>query len=258
VRKLNWTLGLGVLAFVLLGAMIAAAAGGISIVEKTTHTSGGLSSRTARCQRGEHVLGGGFVTPGIGSYAQHSKPAGRRGWKALARSGPGDASAFALCEPASARELKKVSNAIVVSGSGSDPGTGSVEVKCPRHWKVVSGGYAIVPPVDSFSIEVDKRTSARTWTVHGVNYGSDATLEAFALCEREGESQIKQRGDTVVLAGPGTDTAVAECPKGSQLVGGGFKGYAVDESRPLSQRKWKARWSPGGPGSITSYAECER
>jgi hypothetical protein len=238
--------------------MIAAAAGGISIVKKTTATSGGLSSRTAKCQRGEHVLGGGFSTPGIGSYAQQSGPAGRRGWKAAARSDPGDASAFALCEHASARELKKVSKAIVVPGNASDPGIGSVEAKCPRRWKVVSGGYAIVPPVNSFSVDLDKRTSARTWKAHGLNYGSDATFEAFALCERRGASQIEQRADTVVLAGPGTDTAVAQCPEGSHLVGGGYKGYAVNESRPLSQRKWEAHWYPGGPGSITSYAECEK
>ncbi len=175
----------------------------------------------------------------------------------MGRTGAGDASTFALCERASARELKQVSKAVQVPGSGTDPGTGSVEAKCPRRWTVVSGGYAIAPPVESFSVELDKRTGARTWKAHGVNYGSDARLRAFALCQPKGESQISQRADTVVLAGPGTDTATAECPKGSHLVGGGFKGYAVDDSRPLGRSKWEAHWNPGGPGSITSYVECE-
>jgi hypothetical protein len=175
----------------------------------------------------------------------------------VARTSPGDASTFALCERASARDLKQVSKAIQVPGSPTEPGTGGVEAKCPRRWNVVSGGYAVAPPVDSFSVNLNKRTSARTWKAHGVNYGSDAKLKAFALCQRKGTSQISQRSETVVLAGPGTDTAVAECPRGSHLVGGGFKGYAVDDSRPLGRRKWETHWNPGGPGSITSYAECE-
>lgn len=258
MRKLSWTLGVGGLGLALLGTTIAVAAGGISIVKKTTSTAGDVSSRTAKCQRDEHVLGGGFSTPGIGSYAETSKPGKSRGWKTVARSDPGDASAYALCERASARKLKEVSKATVVSGNGSDPGIGNVEAKCPRGWIVVSGGYAISPPVNSFSVDLDKRTSARTWKAHGLNYGEDATLEAFALCERKDESQIRQHANTVVLAGPGTDTAVADCPTGTHLVGGGFKGLPVDESRPLGPKKWEAHWNPGGPGSITSYAECEK
>jgi hypothetical protein len=255
MRKLSWTLGVCGLGLALFGATIAAGAGGISIVKKTTFTPGGVSSRTAKCQQDEHVLGGGFSTPGIGSFAPTSKPAKSRGWKAVGDSDSGNASAYALCEQASARKLKKVSKATAVPGNGSDPGIGNVVAKCPRGWIVVSGGFSISPPV--FSVDLDKRTSARTWKAHGLNYGEDAKFKAIALCESKGASQIRQHANTVVFGGPGTNTAVADCPAGTHLVGGGFKGYAVDKSRPLGPKKWEAQWNPGGPGSITSYAECE-
>lgn len=258
MRKLIYALGLAALGIALIAAAAVGAGGGISIVKKTTTTSGGSSSRTAKCGRHKHVLGGGFSAPGIGDLAQQSRPARKSGWKAATRTGPGDISAFALCERASRRDLRKVSKSVPLPG---DPTTGpqrSVKAKCPRHWKVVSGGYAIAPPGDpSTWVDLDKRTSARTWKTHATNYGADAELQAFALCERKGQSKITQRPKTVVFNGPGTNTAVAKCPMGSHLVGGGYQGYPVNESRPVGPRKWKSRWSPGGPGSITSFAECE-
>jgi hypothetical protein len=110
------------------------------------------------------------------------------------------------------------------------------------------------------------RSSARGWKVHGGNDGSATKLKAYALCQKKGESNIKQREKTTNVTAPGVYSAKAHCPRGSHVLGGGFRSVPdeangnfpdVSASKPTSSRTWKSTYTPNSAGSITSFAECE-
>jgi len=286
MRRQGYLIGAALCATTLTAAT-ASAAGGISIVTSTdTVTSDGPSTHAANCDTGDQVLGGGFSLPDGQNFAQKSKPLGHRGWRAEVLSPAGDVSTYALCQSASARRVKLVVHSVRVAAPakrtpgaafkrGTGPGTSveqGVNATCDKGWQVISGGYAVRPPFrlgnrGEIAVDTSRRSGARTWQVHGGNDGAPTKLAAFALCERQGVSQIDQVANTNQITAPGTQSATATCATGSHLVGGGFKtrpdeqGGAfpvVSTSMPVDAQNWKVTYTPAGPGSFTSYAECEQ
>jgi hypothetical protein len=274
--------GLAAFAVAVFVAASAFAAGGVTTVKHTTPTTDGPSARTAKCGNGKHVLGGGFSSTDPETLTQQSFPL-LEGWRAEALGGsPGSkASAYALCEKASARKLRVVTNRVTIPAPALPPDVaeGGVKATCPNGWQVVSGGYADRPPYQSgttgeIAVDTSKRTDDRTWLVHGGNDGDPSDLEAFAICEKSGASQIKQISKTDDSAGT-TQSAKAKCPNGAHVVGGGYQIKPneaggtfprVLASKPVRRLAWKSVWvpiaagspdPPSVPTSLTSFAECE-
>jgi hypothetical protein len=269
------TAALAALAF---AAASAFAAGGITVVKHTTATVDGPSARKAKCDKGDHVLGGGFASSNDGTLTQQSYPSKGKGWKVETLDEPGgESTAYALCEKASARKLQVVSNTITVPrASMSTPVVErTVKAKCPKGWQVLSGGYAVKPPYSGsgskgeIAVDTTMRADSRTWKVHGGNDGKPTSLRAYAICEKQGKSDVEQAAatdDTIA----GFQSATANCPDGAHIVGGGYQIKPnelsgafprVIISRPVQSNQWQASWVPTGASSdsssITSYAECE-
>jgi hypothetical protein len=264
--------------FAALVATAALAAGGISVVTKTTNTVEGPNARQAKCAEGDQVLGGGFSSTNEHTLTQQSYPVKGKGWKVetLDPSG-GQSTAYALCEKATKRELKLVSDQATIPRATSGPSEGQAKAKCPKGWQVLSGGYADRPPYQGgqkgeIAIDTSKRTDAQTWKVHGGNDGAPSGIEAFAICEKQSEGNVKQVSATDDSTTSVDQAATASCPAGMHVVGGGYQIKPneaggtfprAQASQPVGSTKWLAEWVPDfgakqlPPASITSYAECE-
>ncbi len=261
------------------------AGGGITVVKHTTATSANASVRAAKCDKGDQVLGGGFSsTDDSGALAQQSYPVKGDRWKVeTLGNGPpasGTTTAIALCQSSKARDLMVVSKrGTIPAGTNTpdNPGEGAVKAKCPKGWKVLSGGYADKPPYrgglqGQIAIDTSKRTDARTWKVHGGNEGVRSDVQAFAICAKAGATRVAQVANKD-SSSDGDETATAECLRGERLVGGGFQVKPdqahgifpqVAVSQPQGKAAWLAHWTYPVmkkklvAESLTSYAECER
>jgi hypothetical protein len=302
LRRQGIFIAAAIAAIALVYAGIAVAGGGITIVTKDQPNSntGTVVRPMAHCAPGQHVLGGGFSDFQAGGLAQRDKPIHDSGWRVVflpfSSGGQGNATAYALCEAASARNVKVVHKQVTIpAGGGTGPGASAekgVTVSCPKGMEVLSGGYSARPrykpiplkgtpgPQGEVSIDTDKRSGPGSWYVHAGNDGAPNDLAAFALCQPQGTSDVTQVSDTQVVTGPGVE-ADATCPDGSHLVGGGFRmrpneqngGFPiVNASFPSNPTNWVAladigvigkhssSWNKRGttqPPSLTSYAECE-
>jgi hypothetical protein len=270
-------------AFIVLATFVAAtamAAGGITIVHKTSAAPGGASQRSVKCSKSDHAIAGGFAVPEGQNFAQQSNPSGDRGWHVEALTSPGDMTAYALCEHASARKLKRVSKTLKFPAGDSPDLTieRSVKAKCPKGWKVISGGWKVDPPYapmtmkapqqkGEIAVDASKRVKSRIWKVHGGNDGRPTDLIAYAICEKANFSAVQQVAEKVDTPSTDSYSAIAECPPSTHVVGGGFQ-VKPDESgadlpfvsanRPASATQWKATQITNYlDSSLTSFAECE-
>ncbi len=150
---------------------------------------------------------------------------------------------------------------------------GSASARCPRGSEAVAGGFAS-PAFDpqfvgASIIHYDShRTSDREWTTQAHNFGGrpaahpkadgEGELDAYAVCDSKSppivvKSKTKRltvfslmRSDPI-----GVGTAVAECPKGSEAVSGGFSSPGNADkgedatypftSKRVGNRKWKVK-----------------
>jgi hypothetical protein len=282
LRRQGYVLTAAISAVTLIAVGAAFGAGGVSIVKHTdTGVLGGPSSRAADCASNDHVLGGGFQTATDNNLGQVDRPSGDGSWATETLTSGGDASAYAVCERASNRKLDLVKHSTLVAQPSTSPGVveKGVKAKCDKGWQVVSGGYEVNPffhggDRGEIAVDTNKRTSSRVWKVHGGNDGKPTRLVAYAICEKKGESTIQQVGRSDSTGN--VESAKAICPKGSHVVGGGFRSVPneahgnfpnVNSSFPASGRTWKTQQVVGPPmkhgvlhnlATLTSYAECEK
>ena len=257
------------------GAALAPAAGGpISLVKRTGHLHDFVTSAVG-CGSGRTALSGGF-SAGSRVISQRSAPTAAGGWQVRLfdntnPSPPRSFTASALCERSGARRIKRVSREISLAAGKRR----TVVAPCPSGWKVLAGGYAVLPPfagglTGAIGVDRSNRVSPTEWAVSGTNDQLATTLVAYAICERASMPKVSKVVKQANLAGSGQTTALAKCGPGSHLLGGGFKSRppehaglfpAISTSAPAGTRSWKATYS--GPGmhpngaSITSFAYCE-
>jgi hypothetical protein len=150
---------------------------------------------------------------------------------------------------------------------------GTARAKCPRGSEAVAGGFAspAFDPqfVDAAIVHYDShRTSDREWRTLGHNFARPATqmkadgdgeLDAYAVCDTKSppiviRSKTKSIDRAALKAHSdptGVGTAVAECPRGSEAISGGFaspdnanQGEGATypfTSKRVGTRKWKVR-----------------
>jgi hypothetical protein len=98
---------------------------------------------------------------------------------------------------------------------------------CPPERKAIAGGFIFDATRIAVAVWESRRVGQRTWQVSGFeddtrNFGD---FTAFAYCARH-PTKIKERTASADLTGPrGTlDTATAHCPRGTQVISGGWSG----------------------------------
>jgi hypothetical protein len=144
---------------------------------------------TARCPRGTKVASGGFDNPeffngpgGTLIFPFESMKTGKREWSVSARNfgDPGQLVAQVNCH-----ERKGLKTAVEDTFIGS-PGVHDAVAECAPGRRVVSGGfdYSLQPSEGAFVFSSHK-IGKRSWEVEALDLEADATLTAYAYCEKK-------------------------------------------------------------------------
>jgi hypothetical protein len=164
-------------------------------------------------------------------------------------------------EPASALPaVRTVSNRILIEAGQ----TGEATVNCPGGTVVTGGGFTagnfggvVFYPVQS------RPSDANGWTATGWNRGLGLDeITVYALCAELPFANTASAEASVSVPGRKTDSVSVDCPAGSFVTGGGFRGNTdsrlyVPENR-RSGNGWTVRVNnrENYPIRITVYAAC--
>lgn len=240
----------------------------VSLVEKSVPDATAASRQiTVQCGSGRIATHGGIK---VGSANERSVPADAfpltaRKWRLSVRefvSYPDvSASATVLCLKLKGAKLK------IRKTKFDAPwvATRFAEAKCTGKGKLVGGGIELpLPGTDQAVVSMPK--SKKVWRA-GMFRGSvgDTGATVYAMCletsakvKRVASKEVSLPGDLTVK------TAIAKCPKGWSVVGGGgevsdqfnesvFSGYAPNK------KSWATKAYRGdvpGSGTVRSYALC--
>ncbi|HWM05663.1 MAG TPA: hypothetical protein VNP92_25255 [Actinophytocola sp.] len=255
-------------------APAAQAAEKISVVIKRTGTTISVGPEqsgqaSAKCRRGETLIGGGALGNGTGSqdvFLRGSAPHPRNARRWLARgynndgANPHGLTAYAMCAKPARRDRIGV---IVRSGGPAKVlalGTsGRDTANCRSDERLVGGGAegsGAASAAVLLTASAPHPARARRWLTIGFNndFGAPHKLRAFAFCARPArpdkvERIVKRPGDRITVAALTNGTASAKCRRNERLVGGG----ALDDGKraigvllkssaphPSNARRWRA------------------
>lgn len=170
--------------------------------------------------------------------------------------------------------LGPVVTATATGAAVSSPGAlSTASVSCPGRRQAVGGGFsAPFGTVGDVEVLSSYRSDPRTWTVDGtpiIGMGP-ASITGFAYCRRANHKLIDVAGTgQVPTFFPASGSAVASCPPGARLIGGGFQSTLGPgpSDRPIltaSLSTAPGRWSVTGisntiaPETLTAHAYCMR
>jgi len=258
------------------GAPAAQAADKVGTVTKRTGApvsiGPGLSAQaTAKCRRGETLIGGGAFGEGTSSNtvflrASAPDPGKARRWLARGYNNDfganHDLTAYAMCAKSARRDRVGVivrSNSVATDLAADVAGNDTAG--CRRDERLVSGGArgSGTPPESTLlTVSAPDPIRARRWLATGYNNsGATQTLRAYAFCARAARPDqvhriVKRAGSPVAVAGLSAGTATARCRRGERLVGGGalsdvgvgISGVLLSTSAPHPSNS--RRWSTSG------------
>jgi hypothetical protein len=258
------------------GAQAAQAAEEIDTVTKRTGAPVSIgptlsAQATAKCRRGETLIGGGALGAGTSFQAVFLRasgpdPGNARRWLARGYNNDfganHDLTAYAMCAKSARRDRVGVivrSNSVATELAGDTAGNDTAG--CRRDERLVSGGArgSGTPPGSMLlTVSAPDPTRARRWLATGYNNGvATETLRAFAFCARPArpdrvERIVKRAGNSVAVAANTEGTATARCRRSERLVGGGalsdvgvgIQGVLLRTSAPDPNNS--RRWSTSG------------
>lgn len=218
---------------------------------------------TARCERGQRAVAGGFseeIDPPLLAIPLDSTRDGKRGWRHRAGANEGaSATAYVYCDKHGPKLKTKSSSAVL--GDQEDTPT-EIVARCRRGQEAVAGGFDM--PDTEALVASSKRKGKRRWAVTVV--GGPGTYQAFAYCDKS-KPGLKERSATLTTeAKPVVQSVVAKCKRKQQLRSGGFQVEFADTtsaftlgSRRSGKRGWEASAYPlmGAP-ELTAYAYCDK
>ena len=155
--------------------------------------------------------------------------------------------------------------AIALAGQPS-----SATATCPKGTQAVGGGFQLPSsPGDQMTVEQSFRSSKRAWAVTGIPLEGSPAATAFAYC-RKTNAKIKDVEATGVIPGTpgGSGAATASCPKGTQIIGGGFEStrgpaapnVTTTETSIRAANGWNVQAinNTGPPQTLTAHAYCAK
>jgi hypothetical protein len=243
-------------------------------ISSTPLAPGGQVSATARCPKGSHVTGGGWLDSapysangtetlgddsGLRMIHLQSQPAGLTTWTAGAAAftvpgTTGTYSSFARCERKSISRIAVTTPHTEVIPPSSQKTTG---LACPKGTHVLSGGFSISPPGNladpaAFRPKVaqSQRVSSTTWAFDLVNptgFTSAVTFVTTVECELNQKGlNLTEQSSTVPLVDNSRATTTASCVGKTHTVSAGFlltptvgPAVGIDQFGPTGQKSWQ-------------------
>ncbi len=156
-----------------------------------------------------------------------------------------------ILQPATQQVVKQVS----VSGGE----IGHAVASCPGSSVVTSGGYAASPDLLIYT----HSRSDNGWSVYAKNNSSSTKLlNAYAICLSNVSASSAQRVKQVTVPAGGVGHAIATCPGGSVVTGGGYASHSdgslfiYNSSRSGNGWQVYARNTSGTEKPFNAYAIC--
>ena len=260
----------GLAAIVLVAAAVATA---------TTRQKGGVvaagttTTFVAKCPKGERVDVGGFkstVNTPSGILVEDLTFKGGRRWRG-AFDGLGDsapATVFAYCGD-TPRLVKRTQSTTatplrVGRGAGGDLRM-EATAKCPRGSTVQLGGFTTsdnvaAPGEHDVNVDSMRRVTPRKWRVTAAGEVNSVLTAVAGCADLPAPSKVTESAS---LDGDGATAVKARCPRGKQVVMGGFRqaewdgGPYISALKRGSPRVWKAvTWESSETGTLTAIAYC--
>jgi hypothetical protein len=158
-------------------------------VRRASETAGNPTAveLTARCERGEEAVAGGFEGNGeAAAYVYRSRRAGKRGWEVglfhlNISGGPVTYTALAYCDQSEPglNERENTENLKAI------PKSQPVAVGCKRREKLRAGGFEAEydVPVAAATVNASRRSGKRGWQTRAFPLAGSPELTAYAYCE---------------------------------------------------------------------------
>lgn len=254
------------LLIILVLAAWPAAAHGAVIVASGQATAAGQTTVESACPDGTHSLSAGFFSRGDSLTAQIvSTPLTAAGSRAVFDAvGTGfEVDAYAMC--GDDRVVRHSAKYVVAVG-----GRMTVATPCPSGTKAVGGGATTrEAPGATAVLESRPVRAGRKWKVTVLGSQEDkVSFRAQAVCLKgEAAKGVFYRPVISEFGEYTSGQAVAQCPRGATLIGGGGGQTDLDTrivwagSKPESEQRWRTAFDdPEGPGSsdMRAVAVCRR
>jgi len=175
----------------------------------------------------------------------------------------------ALAGPVSVQGI--TTHVVTATATAAASSTGEAKATCGSGELLVGGGYVVNSTATTWRIYVDAPLNGKTWLVEPVNFGTKLSFSAYAICAKSAPGKKGLSGYTtkVVQAAVNvpahqTGQALAACPAGDLLTGGGYDVYnvgrdwSVYSSAPLNNTTWNVQIDNESPATTTfdSFAVC--
>jgi hypothetical protein len=224
------------------------------VLAQVSVPASGMGHAVANCPSGSVVTGGGFAAnPEL--FVYNSSGTGN-GWEVYAQNltGAGQTlNSYALCLSGTSGTTQQVYGQVTASGGG----TGHAMVYCPSGSVVTGGGFA-----GSTNLLVyNSSGTGNGWEVYAKNLsGSDLGLNSYAICLSGVSGTTQQVYTQVTTSASSIGNALAACPSGTYLTGGGYAGNKnlVVYSESATGTGWDvyAQNTSGSSQLLNSYAIC--
>jgi hypothetical protein len=186
--------------------------------EQVSISPGAIGSTTAACPAGSVVVSGGFAAdPQLLIYTQSKNG---NGWRVYAKNNSAATKllyVYATCLVNSGGSISQLDNQV----SALAGGTAHVVVSCPAGSVVTGGGWATESNGDIWVYNSSK--SSNGWQIYARNSGTESHLiNVYAMCLSGVSGSTQNTMEPVSIPAGDTGYALAFCPSGTYVVGGGF------------------------------------
>ena len=171
----------------------------------------------AKCDRGQHVVSGGFGMPSE-SEAVVNKRKGDRTWIVKGQDTDGPLTVYAYCSrhlsPGSDSDRGRIS---------SDPESeeGTAKARCAKGQTAVAGGWKFDETTGNQPVFTSFGGGGRTWKLSAAS-GESPRVTVYAYCLRSERIEAHKRTGAAIGTDEGGDASV-KCRRGEELLGAGFK-----------------------------------
>ena len=189
----------------------------------TTETASGVEKPSgvwvgkAKCDRGEHVVSGGFSMPDR-SEAVVNRRKGERTWIVKGQDTEGPLKVYAYCSRRLSPGIESDSGRI-----SSDPESeeGTAKTKCGRGKVAVAGGWQFESTEGNQPVFTSYGNGGRTWKLSAAS-GDSSKITVYAYCLRS-DGVTTRTKTSPSIASDDTGGGKAKCRRGDELLSGAFK-----------------------------------
>ncbi len=188
------------------------------VYEQVSISPGSIGYTTATCPAGSVVVSGGFASdPQLLIYTQSKNG---NGWRVYAKNNASASktlTVFATCLVNSSGFISQQGDHVTAAAGVAT----HLEVTCPSGSLVTGGGWASNTSGDIWVYNSSK--NGNDWQIYVRNNATDShQVNVYAMCLSGVSSSTHDLMQSVSFSAGNTGYALATCPSGGYVVGGGF------------------------------------